>query len=265
MANFQISPETAQACADYAQSVIASKTYEYEGNPVSFSNGDSLYANATQMAKVFNKLPGDWLRLKSTEAYLYALSSDMQIPISQIVIVNKGNSAEYEQGTWLHEDAALEFARWLSPKFAIWCNRKIKELLTQGDTEVRPQPLTPAQQLLANAQMLVEMERKQMELDSRQTVTENKVALIEERVRDNGFMTVMGFANIQHLKIGTKALQKLGKQCAAWCRRMGIVPEQTRHDKFGHVNTYPMQALRDVFKAAYPDKAALIDTPTYWG
>lgn len=26
------------------------------------------------------------------------------------------------QGTWMHEDVALEFARWLNPAFAIWCH-----------------------------------------------------------------------------------------------------------------------------------------------
>ena len=37
-------------------------------------------------------------------------------------------------GTWMHEDVALEFARWLSPRFAIWCNDRIKELLKYGIT-----------------------------------------------------------------------------------------------------------------------------------
>lgn len=32
----------------------------------------------------------------------------------------------------MHEDVALEFARWLSPAFAIWCNDRIKELLLTG-------------------------------------------------------------------------------------------------------------------------------------
>lgn len=32
----------------------------------------------------------------------------------------------------MHEDVALEFARWLSPAFAIWCNDRIKELLMKG-------------------------------------------------------------------------------------------------------------------------------------
>lgn len=31
----------------------------------------------------------------------------------------------------------MEFARWLSPAFAIWCNDRIKELLTTGVTTVR--------------------------------------------------------------------------------------------------------------------------------
>ena len=34
----------------------------------------------------------------------------------------------------MHEDVALEFARWLSPAFSIWCNDHIKELLTTGVT-----------------------------------------------------------------------------------------------------------------------------------
>lgn len=36
----------------------------------------------------------------------------------------------------MHEDVALEFARWLSPAFAIWCNDRIKELLKNGSTEL---------------------------------------------------------------------------------------------------------------------------------
>lgn len=37
----------------------------------------------------------------------------------------------------MHEDVALEFARWLSPAFAIWCNDRIKELLMKGTVSTR--------------------------------------------------------------------------------------------------------------------------------
>ena len=32
----------------------------------------------------------------------------------------------------MHEDVALDFAQWLSVDFKLWCNDRIKELLTQG-------------------------------------------------------------------------------------------------------------------------------------
>lgn len=55
------------------------------------------------------------------------------------------------QGTWVHEDVALEFARWLSPKFAIWCNDRIKELLTTGSVSLAlPQDYASALRALAD-------------------------------------------------------------------------------------------------------------------
>lgn len=104
--------------------------FQYNGSPISFQKGSSVMVNATQMAKPFGKLAKDWLSNKSTKDFLSTLSAVRTIPLTELVkIVQGGNS---EQGTWMHEDVALEFARWLSPSFAIWCNDRIKELLTTG-------------------------------------------------------------------------------------------------------------------------------------
>lgn len=78
------------------------------------------------------------------------MSTDTQIPVSALIQTVRGGNGE--QGTWMHEDAALEFARWLSPKFAIWCNRRIKELLTSTQqqpvkAEVLPPPLLKIRRL----------------------------------------------------------------------------------------------------------------------
>lgn len=104
-----------------------------------------------------------------------------------------------------------------------------------------------------------------MEQERRQNAIENKVALIEDRIRDNGYMTVKGFANIVKIRIGKPMANKLGRLASKWCRQMKIKPEKIKDSEWGEINTYPMQALRDVFKATFPDKAALIETPTYWG
>lgn len=113
---------------------MSKQVFSYNGSPVTFQLGEATMVNATQMAKPFGKTAKDWLRLQSTQEFINTLASVRQISLSQLAIVQKGNSATFEQGTWLHEDVALEFARWLSPQFAIWCNDRIKELMRHGIT-----------------------------------------------------------------------------------------------------------------------------------
>ena len=107
-------------------------TKVYEGRPVSFDTKDGLMmVNATDMAKAFGKTTKDWLRTESSKQFIDSLSAVRQICPTELVKVNQGGSV---QGTWMHEDVAIEFARWLNPTFAIWCNDRIKELLKTGMT-----------------------------------------------------------------------------------------------------------------------------------
>ncbi len=89
--------------------------------------------NATEMAKPFGKRSNDFLSSKSTKELICSLSIKTGISATDLVIVNQGGN---NQGTWMHEDLALVFAQWLSPDFYLWCNDRIKELLTTGVTTV---------------------------------------------------------------------------------------------------------------------------------
>lgn len=106
--------------------------YDYKGSQISFISGENVMVNATQMAKPFGKSATHWLRNQSAKEFIneYAALRNRN-PLDLVTIVNGDNG-----GTWMHEDVALEFARWLSPAFAIWCNDRIKELLTTGITTV---------------------------------------------------------------------------------------------------------------------------------
>jgi phage antirepressor YoqD-like protein len=108
------------------------KKFDYNGSEITFEIGSEVIVNATEMAKPFGKRPVDWLRLSSTTEFMETLSSVRKSHTSMIQTVM--GSPETGGGTWLHEDVALEFARWLSPVFAIWCNDRIKELLKFGMT-----------------------------------------------------------------------------------------------------------------------------------
>lgn len=101
-------------------------TYSYKGSEIAFISGQRVMVNATQMAKSFDKRPTDWLKNQSSIEFLNELSKVRKSTLADLVQVTRGGN---NSGTWMNEDAALEFARWLSPAFAIWCNDRIKELL----------------------------------------------------------------------------------------------------------------------------------------
>ena len=111
-----------------------SKTFIYEGSPVTFQIGEATMVNATEMAKPFGKQPVFWLNNQYTKGFLKELAELRNLSSADLVRVIKGGNDKNAQGTWFHEDVALEFARWLSPQFAIWCNDRIKELMKYGIT-----------------------------------------------------------------------------------------------------------------------------------
>ena len=127
------------------------RVFHYHGKPITFSKGENLMINATEMAKSFGKTTKDWLRTLASKNFIHSLSDVRQICLSELVIIKQGGNGE--QGTWMHEDVALEFARWLSPQFAIWCNDRIKELLTKGATSIN-QPTESREVTLAKAVLL---------------------------------------------------------------------------------------------------------------
>ncbi len=110
-----------------------------EGNEVAVSRQgiNNCMVNLTQMAKPYGKLVADWLRLSSTKEYLlYRMKSVAGIPATGIdglecygnshitnastyggqIIVRKGNTSKYEQGTWCTDfHIALDFYSWLNP------------------------------------------------------------------------------------------------------------------------------------------------------
>ena len=124
--------------------------FQYNGSPISFNKGNNIMVNATEMAKPFGKEPKFWLMNQSTNDYLSELSKVRNLTLADLVQVTKGGN---NPGTWMHEDVALEFTRWLSPAFAIWCNDRIKELLQYGMTATQP----TLEQMINNPDLVISL------------------------------------------------------------------------------------------------------------
>lgn len=136
--------------------------FQYNGNGISFDKrGANTMVNATEMAQAFGKRPAKWLELPSTKEFL-----------NQLLAIRKSDRLVETingVGTWMHEDVALEFARWLSPAFAIWCNDRIKELLLNGQVSLFqqaiavPQTYSEALRLAADQAERIEQQKRLIE------------------------------------------------------------------------------------------------------
>ena len=191
--------------------------FQYNGSPITFRLGDSVMVNATEMAKPFGKRPVDYLRLPSTLELIAAIVRKSHISENQLVTTLQGSSLN-GGGTWMHEDVALDFAQWLSVDFKLWCNDRIKELLTQGVATVNDDDAT----ILHAMQVLQKrVEEKQRALETAQaTITTQsaqlksqapKVEYYDQVLQSEGTMTTRQLA----MSIGMTANTLNKKLCNA--------------------------------------------------
>lgn len=117
----------------------ALQIFNYNESPVTFRDENGIvYINATQMAKPFGKRVNDYLGLPNTKTLIEAIESTTRKSGSSNyqAVITKACSPETGGGTWMIEILALDFAQWLSVDFRLWCNDRIKELLTTGSTQL---------------------------------------------------------------------------------------------------------------------------------
>ena len=140
-------------------------TLQYNNTfPVSFQTSDA-FINATQIAKQFGKKTENYLRTNETKEYVSALQKWLLpagnsnalksvVEQNQLVIVKNG-APENGGGTWLHPKLAVNFARWLSADFAVWCDMQIEDLLYKQDKRFRLQlEAAPTSFLISEAEKM---------------------------------------------------------------------------------------------------------------
>lgn len=97
-------------------------TRHFKETPIVFNHDG--WINATQTAKAFNKDIRVFMRSKNYKDYSNALKNYKNSDALKLHITFKGNTKK-QQGTFLHPDLLIVFARWLSPEFAVWCDMEI--------------------------------------------------------------------------------------------------------------------------------------------
>jgi phage antirepressor YoqD-like protein len=216
--------------------------YSYKGSEISFMGGNNVMINATQMAKPFGKQPVHWLTNQNTKDYLDTLSKLRNLSLDDLVQVMKGGN---NPGTWMHEDVALEFARWLNPAFAIWCNDRIKELLRTGvaTSSNDDEAIVYAMQVLNKRLEQSRAEKAMLEQQNTYLANEIKGAAPKVKCYDEYISSEGTYTTTQIAKEYGWGAETLNKKLAA----MGIQYKQNRqwilyakHDGKGYTKSKPV-------------------------
>ena len=193
------------------------------------------------MAKAYpRKRMSDFLSAKQTNAYLEALSSDTGISVSQLLTVNKGNSASFDQGTWAHAEVAVKFAAWLSPEFEVWAMRTLVQVIQQ-DAKLETEPAAPALPAVSTEErigiltnsleklgLLSSVRHMQLARDRVANLMGEEQAALPD-VKWRGVVEIAESLGYDACKIKRYSSQ-LGKMVAAW-HRTEIGDEPTTEDR----------------------------------
>lgn len=103
--------------------------------------------------------------------------------------------------------------------------------------------LSPVQQLLAQAQMLVEM-------DSRVGAVEQGVRRLEHNCRrtiTSNQLTVIAYANMKGIRPDEYNSSVVGRKATKLCKERNILIGKVVDSRYGLINTYPEEILDEIF------------------
>lgn len=223
---------------------MKTEIFQYNDNPVSFQlgNGDVM-VSATQMAKPFEKRPAKWLELPSTKEFLTTLSTIRKSDSDRLVLTINGGTKERGKGTWFHSDVAIEFARWLSPQFAIWCNDRIKELLKTGIATISndDEVIMHAMQVLQHRLKLSQEKEAQLQEQNRLQSEELRLSAPKADYYDTVMMSEDAYCTnriAKELGMSAKTLNRILKERGVQYKQGGQWLLKHKYQNRGYTKTH---------------------------
>ena len=115
--------------------------------------------------------------------------------------------------------------------------------------------MSPAELILAQAQQLVEQEKRLKEIELQQIAVADKVDSLETLVESKldptvgmDWYTITGYASLKKYRINPNDYSKLGKKASELSRMKGYEIGNAPHPVYGRVGVYNTDILQEVFR-----------------
>lgn len=119
--------------------------------------------------------------------------------------------------------------------------------------------LTPAEQLLKMAELMVQQERRQKELETKLTLEAERIdrhekILVQHSAEinrvfnpDGDYYTIRGYASLLGIKLTVKEARVLGNQASNLSKELGIKTDKLPDPRYGRVGLYSESVLKIIF------------------
>jgi len=238
----------------------------YNGVLVPFTKGEKVFQKITPVARNFGVEIKDYFRGKERQLYYETIckannltisnqanlplynTSDFANTFPDLVVTEKGRYG----GTWIRQEVIIDFARWLSPEFAVWCDNKIKELLQQGHTEMKPEDINEVQVIKRMADYLVTVDKKLRSQDKQiRELSEHIKKSEKKRKTRNDYYSVAGFAYFKSIHINHDKAKEIKESAKSKCMDRKIATDNYIHHIYGKVDLFPREILNETFRELF--------------
>lgn len=133
--------------------------------------------------------------------------------------------------------------------FKRWVTSEVLPSIRKSGGYSLETPLSPAELILRQSQLLVENERKMQELESKQKVLESELAEVKQRTTTNlDQSTIVAYVSRNAIKLDVTRYGAMGKKASSLCKKRGIEVTKINDVRWGVVSVYPDTILDEVFK-----------------
>lgn len=191
--------------------------------------------------------PNEWLRLDGTKSLISELES--QTADFRFGVINVIRGGSYP-GTFAHELLAVSYAGWISPAFQLTVNQAFIDSRTNKSGH---QYFNSELQVMQNMlQQLDDVHRQQAMQKQRQDAQERRIISIEDRQDrmdgDTGYRTVTAFLRENGDSLPLLDANALARRASQLCRERSIKIGEVPDERFGHVNSYPINILDEALQ-----------------
>lgn len=182
----------------------------------------------------------EWI--EHTDVSTMVRTVDSSEKLVQTVLV----SAQRRQMLFLTEDGMYEVLMQSRKPIAKEFKKQVKIILKSirktGSYSI--ENLSPAEAFLKQAQMMVDFERRQKEIEVQFDTVKDRIHLVESKLKDDpGYFSITGYANLIGISVTDEEAKSFGKKATKISKELGMDTTRVRHPRWGFVGGYHESVL----------------------